>query len=190
MPSLRTQIARSILLLAWTLLPAGLTVSQDSSDRKRDVDVRYFQKKLELAKHDLETAVEANREIPNLNSELTLLRLQNQVEYSEKLLDDAQNNVEHDSHSAHLQNLKNDLALAEQRYLWSKEANQRYPGVVDQAERKRLQLAVEFARLALERAKQSEITEDPTRHLQWQIDRLRSEISTLTVELERVRSGG
>ncbi|TWU39442.1 hypothetical protein [Novipirellula artificiosorum] len=189
MPNLRTLTARSVLMLALTLSPAGLAVSQDSSDKKSDVDVRYFQKKLELAQHDLEAALDANRDIPNLNSKLTLLRLQNQVEYSKKLLDHATNHGEHDLHSTHLQNLKNDLALAEQQYRWSKEANQKYAGVVSTTDVKRLKLAVELARLALERAEQPEITEDPTSHLQWQVDRLRSELLKLTVEFERVRSG-
>lgn len=87
----------------------------------------------------------------------------------------------------HLQNVENDVTLAEQQLVWAKDVNQHQEGLVSDDEVKRLQLSVDLARLALERAKQPKIKADPLHHLQWQIDRLRSELLNLQVEFERVR---
>ncbi|WP_345327577.1 hypothetical protein [Novipirellula rosea] len=145
-----------------------------------DVDVRYFQKKLELAKHDLQTALDAN-----MNSKLSLLRLENQVAFAKKLLEQAGKHTDHDLHKSHLQPVKNDVILAEEQLDWAKKAS----AYLREDQIKRMALAAQLARLALERAEQPEITADPMQHLQWQIDRLRSELLSLQVEFERTRSG-
>ncbi|WP_182870668.1 hypothetical protein [Stieleria mannarensis] len=149
-----------------------------------DIDVRYFHKKLELAQHDLQTALDANRRIPNLNSKLSLLRLENQVTYAKKLVEQAGKHDDIDLHESHLESLKNDLSLAEKQLAWAKKASE----YVRDDEVKRQELVAQLARLALERAEQPEVTADPTQHLQWQIDRLRSELLALRVEFERTRS--
>ena len=150
-----------------------------------DIDARYFRKKLELAQHDLKVALDANRRIPNMNSKLSLLRLENQVAYAAKLVEQAGKHDDHDLHQSHLQSVKNDVVLAEEQLAWARKAS----GYLRDDQVKRLELNAQLARLALERAEQPEITADPTRHLQWQIDRLRSELLSLHVEFERTRSG-
>mgnify|MGYP003668453670 CR=1 FL=1 len=168
-------------------------ISQENSQNEQshnehaatDIDVRYFQKKLELAKHDLQTALAANRRVPNMNSKLSLLRLENQVAYATKLVEQAGKHTDHDLHKSHLQSVKNDVILAEEQLAWAKKAS----GYLREDQIKRMELAAQLARLALERAEQPEITADPMQHLQWQIDRLRSELLSLQVEFERTRSG-
>jgi hypothetical protein len=120
-----------------------------------------------------------------MNSKLSMLRLENQVAYATKLLQQAGKQTDHDLHKSHLQSVKNDVVLAEQQLAWAKKVT----GYLREDELKRLELNAQFARLALERAEQPEITADPMQHLQWQIDRLRSELLSLQVEFERTRSG-
>ena len=136
----RRSILVPILLLAFILAitPVPFAMSLDAAPANEGVDIRFFQKKLELAKHDLKTAVKANQRVPN-------------------------------------------------QLVWAKDVNQHQEGLVSDDEVKRLQLSVDLARLALERAKQPKIKADPLHHLQWQIDRLRSELLNLQVEFERVR---
>lgn len=171
------------------VIPIALpAISQEQSHDEpapSDIDVRYFQKKLELAKHDLQTALAANRRIPNMNSKLSLLRLENQVAYATKLVEQAGKHTDHDLHKSHLQSVKNDVILAEEQLAWAKKAS----GYLREDQIKRMELAAQVARLALERAEQPEITADPMLHLQWQIDRLRSELLSLQVEFERTRLG-
>ena len=185
----RRRILVSVLILTFifAITQVPFAMSLDTAPSTGSVDVRYFQKKLELAKHDLQSAVKANQQVPNLTSKLMMIRLQNQVNYTETLLKQATAKTDHDLHATHLQNVENDVTLAEQQLVWAKDVNQHQAGLVSDDEVKRLQLSVELARLALERAKQPKIKADPLHHLQWQIDRLRSELLNLQVEFERVR---
>lgn len=163
--------------------------SQDNADEAADVNVRYFQANLELATHDLQVASNANRRIPNMTSKLTMIRLQNQVKVAEKLLEQAMTRDVDDLHMAHLQSVENDLDLAERQLKWAEEVSQKHSGSVRDDQLERLRLSAELARLAFQRAKSPEITADPMNHVQWQIDRLRSEVLSLQVEFERIRSG-
>ena len=185
----RRSILVPILLLAFMLAitPVPFPMSLDAAPATEGVDVRFFQKKLELAKHDLQTAVKANQRVPNLTSKLMMIRLQNQVDYTETLLKHATAKTDHDLHVIHLQSVKNDVTIAEQQLAWAKEVNQQHAGLVSDDEVKRLKLSVDLARLALEKAKQPKIKADPLHHLQWQIDRLRSDLLNLQVKFERVR---
>jgi hypothetical protein len=185
----RRRILVFVLLLTFiiAIMPVPFAMSLDTASSTGGVDVRYFQKKLELAKHDLQRAVKANQRVPNLTSKLMMIRLHNQVDYTETLLKHATAKTDHDLHTTHLQNVENDVTLTEQQLVWAKDVNQHQAGLVSNDEVKRLQLSVDLARLALERAKQPKIKADPLHHLQWQIDRLRSELLNLQVEFERVR---
>lgn len=174
---------------AWMVSMTSLVMSQETKSAADDVDVQYFQKKLELAEHDLLTAIEANRRIPNINTKLSMLRLENQVTYATKLLQQAGATSDHDLHKSHLQSVENDLRLAEAQLKWAEEVNSKHSGLLREDQVKRLRLSVELARLALKRAQQPHITSDPLHHLHWQIDRLQSELLSLQVEFERIRSG-
>lgn len=171
-----------------SIVAASIATSQEpkhEDDAVSDIDVKYFRKKMELAEYDLQVALEANQRIPNINSKLTLLRLENQAAYAAELVEQSGKHADHDLHKSHLQSLKNDVILAEQQLAWTTKASAYFRK--DQI--KRLGLSVQLARLALERAEQPEITADPMQHLQWQIDRLRSELLNLQVEFERTQRG-
>jgi len=45
------------------------------------------------------------------------------------------------------------------------------------------------AELALERAKQKDCFDDPINQLQWQLNRLRSDVAELQIQIERTQSG-
>lgn len=185
----RRRILVLILLLTFMLAITSVpfAMSLDAAPATEGVDVRFFRKKLELAKHDLQTAVKANQQVPNLTSKLMMIRLQNQVDYTETLLKHATAKADDDLHVVHLQNVKNDVTIAEQQLAWAKNVNQQHAGLVSDDEVKRLKLSVDLARLALEKAKQPKIKADPLHHLQWQIDRLQSDLLNLQVKFERVR---
>ncbi|WP_286765237.1 MULTISPECIES: hypothetical protein [Rhodopirellula] len=185
MNSQRNRLVHVAIAVLISLPLTSMAMAQEPNAATDDVDVRYFQKKLELAKHDRDTALKANRRIPGMNSKLSLLRLQNQVAYATKLVEHAGKHADHDLHKSHLQSLKNDVILAEEQLAWARKAS----GYVREDQLKRLELNAQLARLALERAEQPEITADPMQHLQWQIDRLRSELLSLQIEFERTRSG-
>lgn len=189
----KTRMVASLVFGVISVFAVSAAMSQENSQNEQshnehastDIDARYFEKNLELAKHDLQTALAANRRIPNMNSKLSLLRLESQVAYATKLVEQAGKHTDHALHKSHLQSVKNDVILAEEQLAWAKKAS----GYLRKDQVKRMELAAQFARLALERAEQPEITADPTQHMQWQIDRLRSELLSLQVEFERTRSG-
>lgn len=188
----RTSRVRAWLLAIFvvgiiSLVAASEAMSQEPAHNEHaasDIGARYFEKKLELAKHDLQTALASNRRIPNMNSKLSILRLENQVAYATKLVEQSGKHTDHDLHTIHLQSVKNDVILAEEQLAWAKKAS----GYLREDQIERLELSAQLARLALERAEQPEITADPMQHVQWQIDRLRSELLNLQVEFERTRS--
>lgn len=189
---IRTSRVRAWLLAIFvvgiiSLVAASEAMSQEPAHNEHaasDIDARYYEKKLELAKHDLQTALASNRRIPNMNSKLSILRLENQVAYATKLVEQSGKHTDHDLHTIHLQSVKNDVILAEEQLAWAKKAS----GYLREDQIERLELSAQLARLALERAEQPEITADPMQHVQWQIDRLRSELLNLQVEFERTRS--
>tara|TARA_R110002073_G_scaffold149534_7_gene303282 strand:+ start:1099 stop:1671 length:573 start_codon:yes stop_codon:yes gene_type:complete len=178
-----------IAAFAWIISMTPQVMSQDAKPAPDDIDVQYFGKKLELAEHDLLTAIEANRRIPNMNTKLSMLRLENQVTYATMLFQQAGATSDHDLHKSHLQSVENDLRLAEAQLKWAEEVNSKHSGFIREDQVNRLRLSAELTRLALTRAQQPEITSDPLHHLHWQIDRLQSELLSLQVEFERVRSG-
>ena len=184
----KTWILPAFVVGIVSIVTAPAAMSQEPAHNEHatsDIDVRYFDKKLELAKHDLQSALEANRRIPNMNSKLLLLRLEDQVTYAMKLVEQAGKHSEHDLHTIHLQAVKNDVVLAEEQLALAKKMS----GYLREDQVQRLELAAQLARLALERAEQPQITADPMQHMQWQIDRLRSELLSLQVEFERTLSG-
>ncbi len=184
----KTWMVAILVIGMLSMVAASIATSQEPThedDAVSDIDVRYFRKKMELAEHDLQAALESNRRIPNINSKLTMLRLENQAAYAAKLVEQSGKHTDHDLHKSHLQSLKNDVILAEKQLAWTTKASAYFRK--DQV--KRLGLSVQLARLALERAEQPEITADPMQHLQWQIDRLRSELLNLQVEFERTQRG-
>lgn len=166
--------------------------AQEVSGDDRDLTQRLAEKRLELATHDLKTAIAANRRIPNLHSKLTIMRLEQQVTNARSLLEHARSGDRDQAklHAVHLRSVQDDLDLARQQLRWAKRIEDNQPGSIETAAMKRLQLAVELAELALARAKSTEITADPFIHLQWQIDRMQSEILSLHIEMERLRRSG
>lgn len=195
MSSKKTNLLKTVFFVAILvpLICPSSAWSQDEASDAVDVNLRYFQTKLELARHDLQSALNLNRRIPNLNTKLTMIRLRNQVKYATKLVEQAMTedlddlHIDH-LHMAHLRSVENDVAIAEQQLRWAEESNQKYLDTVGDDDLRRLKISVRLARLGLERAKDPKLMTDPMYHFQWQIDRLRSEVLSLQIEFERNRS--
>jgi len=190
MSSKKTNRLKAVVLVA-ILVPLvcrSSAWSQEGASDAVDVNVRYFQTKLQLAQHDLQSALNVNRRIPNLNTKLTMVRLRNQVKYATKLVEQAMTKDVDDLHMAHLRSVENDVAIADQQLRWAEESNRKYSDTVGKDELKRLRLSLQLARLGFERAKDPKMMTDPMYHFQWQIDRLRSEVLSLQIEFERNRS--
>lgn len=182
-------LCASFSAIAQEVSAQEVSVSEDSRD-DRDIPQQLAEKRLELATHDLKMAIAANRRIPNLHSKLTIMRLEKQATNARSLLEQARLGDQAKRHAVHLRSVQDDLDLARQQLSWAKKVEDNQPGSIEPGAMKRLELAVELAELASARAKSPEITADPFIHLQWQIDRMQSEILSLHIEMERLRRSG
>ncbi|GEM_PF-6318406 len=180
------------LLLSSTGMPQDPPIPQtEQATKAPSLDEQYYRKQYELAKHQYDSAVEENQQIASLNSKLTLLRLRQQMEYAAKLLSLA-SEEEADAQRlrvASMELVENDARLAKQQLAWAVEVSAELPGAFAPDRMRELELAAELAELALERAKQADYFDDPLPHLQWQLNRLRSDVLQLQVLMERTESG-
>lgn len=152
---------------------------------------KYLNKQVELAAHELDVVIRANEEIPLMYSKLTLLRLKKQLEHAKASLTAFKNRDQFDKNlpAASLKLVENEADIAQQRLRWAIEANQEVPGAVGEADLTAYRLKAEMARLALQRARQKGYFDDPMTHLQWQLNRLRSEVLELLVRMEQTEAG-
>ncbi len=190
----RLAITGSISVLLFMIALAPLSgeeqVASDShqSGNHESVRVRYARANLRLAEIELEMALTENEKIRYLYSAETVERLRNNVAFAEELLRHETHPGNDGLHSIHLRELEGTLKLAESELSSALEANTQVPGSISLMKVERLRAAVELARLALEKARDPAVTQSPIDHLQWQLERLRSELTRLYVRLDKVES--
>ena len=112
-PPMFAKCDRSLLLLialiATPLLSTAKAHAQGNesqSGKSEDINVRYAQKRVELAKAHLQIAQSQNKRLPNENSQLVLMHLQHQVDQAELMLQQAENRDGTDVHVLHIEGLK------------------------------------------------------------------------------------
>ena len=161
-------------------LEAGNSPSPES------IHVRYARAYLDLAKADLDIALDMNRRIGGAYSENTLQRLRNHAEIAEARLQYEITGGESKLHDIHLRELEEARKLAEQDLASAIAVNKRLAGTVRELEIRRLRLAAEVARLAVARGRDPATVSSPYAHLQWQLDRMRSELLRLQTRTDKL----
>jgi len=192
--------------------PRSQSASNAGADEKsgeehsKSLRQQYLQKQHELAEHQHNAALETNRDVGLIYSKQTLLRLQQQMEYTGLLLklaqhqdqsksgenrDSSEPSATHGSQpmAASLKLVQQEAELANQRLQWAREANAEVIGSILPREMRTYELRAELAELAVKRAKQEDFASDPMEHLQWQLNRLRSDLRQLQIEIEKTEPG-
>lgn len=184
-------IAAAVLfLVAPALVPGQHHEARESvaTESGKGVQARYAEANLHLAKIELQIALTENAKIPNLYSALTVQRLRNNVDYAQEMLRHENRSGESGLHALHLTEVEGALKLAESDLAAAVAANKRVHGSFSDLEIERLRAAADVARLALEKAHDPTVTQSPMDHLQWQLDRMRSELTRLNVRMDKVES--
>lgn len=154
-----------------------------------DAQVRYAEANLRLAEIELEIALTANKKIASTYSALTVQRLRNNVSYAKEMVRfEAGDHSDHSLHKLHLADLEMERQFAEAELAAVVQAIEAVPGSVDALEIARFRAAAEVARLAVDKARDPKVTQSPIDHLQWRIDRIRSELTRLYVRMDRIES--
>lgn len=175
-------------VLATFLLTLSDVLGQaPESTIKQPAGVRasYARAALHLAEVDLRIALTTNTKIANLYSPSTIRRLRNNVAYAEKELNYELNGEESSLHDLHLQEVEIDLQVAESELEEALQLNRRLPGSFDDLQIDRLRATKEVARLALDLAREPAVMRSHNDHLQWQLNRIRSEVTRLYVLMDK-----
>lgn len=181
-------LSMATILLMVVSVPS---TAQRPDDPAGTLPERYLRKQADLAEHRYRSAVRENERIPLLNSKQILLRLRQRLDYAKLLVDrlDASGQDPAGLQVASLELVKNDAEMAKQRLKWALEASENSVTAIPDDTIRRYLLEAELAELALERAKQKDYFDDPMNHLQWQLNRLRSDVAELQIQIERTQSG-
>ena len=159
---------------------AGNSASPES------IRVRYARTYSELAKTNLNIALDVNKRIGGAYSKNILQRLRNHLEIAEAKLQYEITGGESKLHDIHLRELEEARKLAEQDLASAIAVNKRLAGTVRELEIRRLRLAAEVARLAVARGRDPATVSSPYAHLQWQLDRMRSELLRLQTRTDKL----
>ncbi len=176
-------------LVASVLFTSSGTAQTDTSNSTspENIFVRYARAYSELAKADLAIALDVNKRIRGSYTEITVQRLRNQVEIAEaKLQYELGSEESKKLHDIHLRELEEASKLAELNLASAIVVNKRLAGTVSDLEIRRLRLAAEVARLAVERGRDPAAVSTPYAHLQWQLDQVRSELLWLQIRADKL----
>lgn len=185
---------------------ADAEAKDSAGGESKTIHQRYLQKQHELAEHQYNAARQTNRDVGLVYSKQTLLKLRQQMEYTGWLLELHQQRDQPQRGKGRgtdappasdraaivapaVKLVQQDLELATQRLQWAREANAAVVGSIPADDMRTYELRVELAELALQRVKQDDFGDDPMQHLQWQLNRLRSDLRQLQIEFEKTEPG-
>ena len=188
----RLAAASCLWLLAAPLLSAAEPQQESppaaAHESGESLEVQLAKARLQLAKVELERALTANQKQHPVFSPVTVHLLQRNVEVAEARLDALKDPAQRDLHASHLRQLESALKIAEHRWSSAARMRERSPGLIDDARFEALRLRVEVARLALARAKESDVVTTPIDHMRWELDQMRQVILDLTLHMEELAS--
>jgi len=165
--------------------PRPLDTSSSSSHE--NIRIRYARAYLELAKANLDIALDVNKRIDAAYSENSVQRLRNQVEIARTMLQyELDGGKSEKLHDVHIKSLKKASELANRNLASAMVVNKRLAGTVNEREIKRLRLEAEVARLAIIRGLDPAAVGTPYAHLQWQLDQMRSELLRLQIRIDKL----
>ncbi len=157
-----------------------------NSPASENIFVRYARAYLELAKADLEIALDVNRRIGATYPQTTVQRLRNHVEVAEAKLQYELAGGKNNLHDIHLRELEGARKLAEGKLANAIRVNQRLAGTISALEIQQLRLAAEVARLAIARGRDPTAVRTPHAHLQWQLDQMRNALLRLQIRTDKL----
>lgn len=146
-----------------------------AAEKARDLDLRYSEAMLGLARLELQRAMGINRQIPGTFTKTAIEALEQSVIVCEAQVEALKENkriplyliaAEANAKAAR-QSLQRVLAI-----------NQQNPGTITPIEVERLRLTAELANLALEKARTIK-PQNEAQFLQWQLDQLREDLFQL-----------
>lgn len=146
------------------------------ANEERRLAVLYAQKNLELARLNLENAVESNRRVARSVSSSDIEQLRQTVKVAEQNLKSVQGAANNPAVATAAANVQ----LAEDKLRKALTANQRVAGSVPPVEIRRLQLNLDLARITL--ARERAAGTDPSSvlaDLQWELQALASQVADL-----------
>jgi len=179
-------IATLFMLLA--SVPAQVPESHDTrvDARPEDIRIRYARANLHLTEVELQIALTGNKRISNLYTARTVQRLRNNVAHAQEMLRYEAERGDVGLHKLHLRESEGELAVAQSELKSAIAVNRQQPGSINNLEIERLRAAKEVARLALEKARERAAMQTPMVHMQYQIDRMQSELSRMHVLIDKV----
>lgn len=164
---------------AWTQESGGQNsqASENENKQAHELDVRYAQTMLALAKLELQRGLQINQQIPGTFTKTAINALEQVV-----VIDEEQVKALTQPGSArvplYLIAAQSSAKAAQQSLERVLAINQQNPGTITQIEVDRLRLNAELSHLALEKAR-SINPKNEAQFLQWQIDQLRDELLQL-----------
>jgi hypothetical protein len=184
--SLRIGIAAMLsAIMATTTIAQPSDEETPAADTAEEVTTRLARVYLDLARIELQLALEANELLEGTYSAPAVQRLRNNVTYAETLLQEQLGEVP--EHESQLRDLEGSVQLAEARLKSALSVRERLPESIRDTEIQRLRLLVDVARLALERARQMDESSSPHDRLRWRMEQFRYEIRRLQVDLDLLR---
>jgi len=155
-----------------------------SSPSRESIRVRYARTYLELAKTDLDIALNMNKRVRGTYPENIVQRLQNHVEIAEMKLQYEISGGKMKLHDIHLRELEGTRKLAEMNLASAQAVNKHLSGAVSKQEIQRLRLLAEVAKLAIAKGHDPVEVSSPYSHVQWQLEQLQSELLWLHIRSE------
>lgn len=166
--------------------PENAAAKAARDEAVRQLNVKYAQLYLKLAKVNLEKAQSLNNRVAGAFSAVEVDRLTRLVQLAEDRLKSVQKSGKQSE--AYRQSAEATVNSAESTYRKSLATNERYPGAVSPLEVERQRLTLELAKLALEKANLIGGSNDALAGLQWEVDQLREDMLILRSRVEAITS--
>ena len=177
-----------VIALAAALGQAPGQVQSSAREPEESLGVRFARANLRLAEIDLKIVLAGNQKLPNLHTTHTIMRLRNSVAYAKEMLRYEMDRQDDGRSKLYLLEVEGDLALAESDLKTATAANRQATGSVNDLEIERLRSVVDVAQLAVEKARSLSATHSPAELLQWQVDRLRSDLTRIGLLADELAS--
>jgi hypothetical protein len=164
---------------------SGGTPAAVANKGQESLNVRYARASLALAKMRLEKAMEGNKRIVGILPDAVIEPLRQVVAISEEQLREALDGTSPSLREVELRIAKANLIAAEVDWRRAAAVNKAVPGTISDRDIERLQLAIEVARLRLERA-QTLPTKFTTVEVQWHLQELTKDVLELRSSVEQL----
>ncbi len=180
----------TIVLVAGCLIMAFSNLSADPPPNSQagtveSLDVQYARAHFELAKLDLQRALDINRQSPRLLSERTIGNLRKQVEVDREKLTQVQQGADVNVHDVWVRAAEVGLEIALEDLDRRRAVFDQSPDDQSRFDLDRARAVVRVAKINLQRMKVEPGSAHTLSYLQWQIEELRNQVLDLEIKLEQ-----